>query len=87
MVRDFLAAHGWVVLRCARSKPFDLVALKRGRILLVECKLNGSPRAKQRLKQAEMAARAGAIYIIVEKTGNWREKLRERLRLIETGRL
>lgn len=41
-VRDHLQEKGYFVLRSPRSGgPADLVALKRGEILLIQCKMNG----------------------------------------------
>ena len=37
-VRDIFRRRGWVVVRAAGSKPVDLVCLKRGEAVLVECK-------------------------------------------------
>jgi Holliday junction resolvase len=36
-VRNLLESCGWVTVRAARSKPVDLIALKDGRIPLIEC--------------------------------------------------
>lgn len=74
-VRDFLEQLGWVVLRCAKSRPFDLVALKDGKVVLIECKLNGKPRPDQRALQEELAKKAGAAYVTVERKPGWKESL------------
>jgi Holliday junction resolvase len=42
-VRDRLRALGYTVFRCAGSRPVDLVAIKEGRLLLVECKTGRNP--------------------------------------------
>lgn len=39
--RDLLRKSGWYVVRQARSAFPDLIALKEGNILLVECKVDG----------------------------------------------
>jgi len=39
-VRDFFREHGFLVIRAAQSKPIDLVCLKDGKSILVECKTN-----------------------------------------------
>jgi Holliday junction resolvase len=38
VVRDMFRRRGWFVVRAAASKPVDLVCLKSGDIVLVECK-------------------------------------------------
>jgi Holliday junction resolvase len=38
VVRDMFRRRGWFVVRAAASKPVDLVCLKDGEIVLVECK-------------------------------------------------
>ena len=42
-VREKLKANGYVVFRCAGSRPVDLVAFKDKRVLLVECKAGLNP--------------------------------------------
>jgi Holliday junction resolvase len=37
VVRDVFRKRGWFVVRAAASKPVDLVCLKGGDIVLVEC--------------------------------------------------
>jgi Holliday junction resolvase len=38
VVRDMFRRRGWFVVRAAASKPVDLVCLKNGEVVLVECK-------------------------------------------------
>ena len=38
VVRDMFRRRGWFVVRAAASKPVDLVCLKDGEVVLVECK-------------------------------------------------
>ncbi|RLE85043.1 MAG: hypothetical protein DRJ96_08350 [Thermoprotei archaeon] len=64
-VRRLLEAAGWVVIRAAGSRPIDLVAMKRGAILMIECKKGGRISREQMEYQAELARRAGATYIVV----------------------
>jgi len=33
-----LERHGWIVFRCHRSRPLDLIAYREGKIYFVECK-------------------------------------------------
>jgi Holliday junction resolvase len=37
VVRDMFRRRGWFVVRAAASKPVDLVCLKDGEVVLVEC--------------------------------------------------
>lgn len=39
-VRDLFRDHGFFVIRAAQSKPVDLVCVKNGKTILVECKTN-----------------------------------------------
>jgi len=66
-VRDLLRKRGFIVLRCAGSKPVDLVALKKGRIVLVECKSDGYIPPKQMKKLEKIVKKAGAELLIVSK--------------------
>jgi len=69
-VRDYLKARGYVVIRAAASKPVDLVALRPGEILLVECKYN-SPLTKARKRELlELARASGAKVVIASKRKN-----------------
>lgn len=58
-VRDFFRKNGFVVIRAAQSKPVDLVCLRRGQVIFVECKTNkswlGTARRRQLLNLAEAA--------------------------------
>jgi len=67
LVRDLLESRGWVVVRAAGSKPVDLVALRGGRALPIECKYDaGMPRERRELL-AELARRAGARALLATK--------------------
>jgi Holliday junction resolvase len=67
IVRGVFGSRGWVTVRTARSKPIDLVALKDGRILLIECKYNASMSRECRELLIELARKAGARPILVAK--------------------
>jgi len=66
-VRDLLRKKGFAVFRCAGSKPVDLIALRRGRIVLVECKSDGRIDQRQLKKLESLAKKAGGELIIVSK--------------------
>jgi Holliday junction resolvase len=75
-VRDYYRALGYYVVRSANSKGLaDLVALKKGEVLLIQCKLNGLIGSKERKEFVELAEKVGAKPIIA-----WKEhgKLRKR---------
>jgi len=70
-VKRKLEEADYTVFRCAGSKPCDLMALKLGEILLVECKAGRNPYASQealnRLKT--LAQEVGATPVLaVRKT-------------------
>jgi Holliday junction resolvase len=54
-------------VRATRSKPIDLVALKDGRILLIECKYNVDMSQRRRMLLVDLAKRAGARPILATK--------------------
>jgi Holliday junction resolvase len=66
-VRDIFRSAGWVVVRAAASKPVDLVCLKQGRAVLVECRY-GSSRAwkADRERLASISSAAGAVPVVAE---------------------
>ena len=59
-VKKLLESHGYLVFRLAGSKPFDLIALRPGEILFVECKKSGYISRTQMNRLCEMAKRVGA---------------------------
>jgi Holliday junction resolvase len=64
-VRDALREDGYEVLRSAGSKTkIDLVALKPGEIIFVQCKLNGVCTPAERSKLRDLAGMAGALPIV-----------------------
>lgn len=67
--RDHLKLHGYFVMRSAGSKTFiDLVAIKKGEVLLIQCKL---PHADVKRESwnllVETAAQAGAVPLVARK--------------------
>jgi len=64
-VRDMFRKQGYLVIRAAQSKPIDLVALRNGRTLLVECKAGGSYLGQDRKRELlSLAALTGATIVI-----------------------
>lgn len=66
-VRDYLTMLGYFVVRSAGSRgPVDLVALRRGRVLLVQCRARGRGVPPE---LRDLAARLGAEAVLARKEG------------------
>lgn len=63
-VRDLMSKNGWLVVRAARSKPVDLVCIKSGKVVLIECKYGNYISKKERDNLRRMAKRYGAIAVL-----------------------
>src|SRR2546428_2467088 len=50
-IRDIFRREGYLVIRAASSKPIDLVCIKNGKTVLVECKAGRSWLGKGRAAQ------------------------------------
>jgi len=68
-VRDQLERLGYWVVRQSRSAFPDLIALKRGEILLVECRLRGRLTNMERKRLMELAERLGARPLLAYREG------------------
>jgi Holliday junction resolvase len=72
VVRDMFRRKGWFVVRAAASKPVDLVCLRGGEVVLVECKYGVKGiRWDELAPLLEAAERANAkpVLAIAEKRG------------------
>jgi Holliday junction resolvase len=72
VVRDMFRRKGWFVVRAAASKPVDLVCLRGGEVVLVECKYGVKCiRWDELAPLLEAAERANAklVLAIAEKRG------------------
>ena len=72
VVRDMFRRRGWFVVRAAASKPVDLVCLKSGEVVLVECKYGvRGVRWAELVPLLEAAEKADArpVLAIAEKRG------------------
>jgi len=67
-VRDLFRSRGYVVIRAAQSKPIDLICLKGGRILLVECKSGKSTLSKSRRTELLKLAEASGASLVLAST-------------------
>jgi len=65
-VRDCLKAEGYIVFRCAGSRPVDLVAIREGKIILLECKTGKNPSLppKQLKHILEISERVGGSVVL-----------------------
>lgn len=69
-VRKNLERNGWVVMRSPQSRgPFDLIALRRGSILLLQCKAGGGMGRADWNTLFDVADRAGAVCVFVTRLG------------------
>ncbi|MCS7125648.1 MAG: hypothetical protein NZ929_01885 [Aigarchaeota archaeon] len=72
-VKNLLEKKSWLVVRAARSKPVDLVALKNGLILLIECKYSSKLIERDKSRLIKLADIAGALPIIALRKKYWRK--------------
>ena len=81
-VRDIFRRNGFFVIRAAQSKPIDLVCLRNGKSVLVECKAGGSFLGKERRRELlELAQRAGSAVVLAR-----RRRRKVELTNLEDGR-
>jgi Holliday junction resolvase len=81
-VRDLFRKNGYFVVRAAQSKPIDLVCLRQGRSILVECKAGRSFLGKERRQELlDLAHQAGAAVILAR-----RKRRKLELTNLEDGR-
>lgn len=73
-IRNFLRERGYFVLRSPRSQgPVDLVALKMGQILLIQCKTGGAMSNCQKEELINLAKSNGAIPLLAYKRKHGQE--------------
>ena len=65
-IKRKLERAGFVVLRCAASKPVDLVAFKGGKAVWIEVKKSNK---KVGEKEIELAKKAGVKLVLIRKKG------------------
>src|SRR5207302_10058674 len=67
-IRDIFRREGYVVIRAAQSKPIDLVCMRDGRSLLIDCKTDRSFLGKDRRKEPlGLAEQAGMPIILARR--------------------
>jgi Holliday junction resolvase len=81
-IRDLFRRNGYFVIRAAQSKPIDLVCLRNGRSVLVECKAGRSFLGKERKSELlDFAKQAGSAVVLAR-----RRRRKVELTDLETGR-
>ncbi len=67
-VRDIFRKQGFLVIRAAQSKPIDLVCMKDGRSMLIECKAGRSFLGEDRRKELlSLSDQAGAVMVLARR--------------------
>ena len=67
-IRDLFRRQGFLVIRAAQSKPIDLVCMKDGKSMLIECKAGRSFLDKDRKKELlSLSHQAGAPIILARR--------------------
>lgn len=82
-VRDALREDGYEVLRSAGSKTkIDLVAIKRGQQIFIQCKLNGLCAPAERSRLRDLAGMVGALPVVAYSHKEGRAAATVRYRLL-----
>jgi len=67
-IRDIFRREGYLVIRAASSKPIDLVCIKNGKTVLVECKAGGSWLGKVRKEELiGLSEQTGATVLLARR--------------------
>lgn len=67
-IRDYLKKLGFFVLRSPASKsPIDLVAIRKGLVLFVQCKISGALPPKEWNALLDLSESVGAVPILAER--------------------
>ena len=70
-VRDVYRSQGYFVLRSPRSMgPVDLVAIKKGEVLLIQCKISGYMPLQQKEELVQLAESIGAKPLLIGRDYN-----------------
>jgi Holliday junction resolvase len=80
-VRDLFRNYGFVVIRAAQSKPIDLVCLKNGNSILIECKTKKSSLTKLQKEELLSLAKIASTTPILA----YRDKREVRLLNLQTN--
>ena len=67
-VRDIFRKRGYLVIRAAQSKPIDLVCMKDGQSMLIECKAGRSFLGAERKRELlSLSEQAGAVMVLARR--------------------
>ncbi len=67
-IRNLFKKQGFLVIRAAQSKPIDLVCIREGKSLLIECKAGRSFLGENRKKELlGLSEQAGAPIILARR--------------------
>jgi len=67
-IKQLYENNGWVVIRCAGSKPVDLIAFKHGLVHIIECKTE-TPTNRDREHLRGLSKQIGRPIILCYKKG------------------
>ena len=88
-LKEKFTKAGFIVFRCAGSRPVDLILVKEGRVILCEIKRGASTNTPIETLALAESAKLPAIYIVRRKRrtywriiGNLPEDIKERLTLV-----
>jgi Holliday junction resolvase len=68
-VRDHFTQQGYFVVRAAKSAFPDLIALRRGEILLIECRVRGNLTKAEKERLIAYAKKTGGRPILAYREG------------------
>jgi len=67
-IRNLFQRQGFLVIRAAQSKPIDLVCIKDGKTVLVECKAGRSYMGRERKEELlALSRQAGALIVLARR--------------------
>ncbi len=67
-IRDLFRRQGFLVIRAAQSKPIDLVCIRNGKTVLIECKAGRSYMGGDRRKELlELSKQAGVSIVLAKR--------------------
>lgn len=67
-VRDYLRKRGFFVVRQTKSTFPDLIAMRKGKVLLIECKVNGQLSREERAIILSISEATGGKPILAQRT-------------------
>jgi len=75
-LRKLFEKEGFVVIKCARSRPFDLIVMKMGVVVAIEVKSERKNLTEPQLEmQIDLATQAGVNYVALRQMKGGKIKL------------